>query len=146
MANFAILVPILWLVAIVLLIVLEAVTYQLVAIWFALGAAAALIASLLDASGTVQIVVFVAVSVISLIASRPLAKKIQAAPKEKTNADRIVGQNARVIQPILPGQKGRVMVDGQDWSAAGQDPQDSFQKEEEVRIARIEGVTLYVTR
>ena len=32
MANFAILVPILWLVAIVLLIVLEAVTYQLVAI------------------------------------------------------------------------------------------------------------------
>ncbi len=41
MANFAILVPILWLVAIVLLIVLEAVTYQLVAIWFALGAAAA---------------------------------------------------------------------------------------------------------
>ena len=51
MANFAILVPILWLVAIVLLIVLEAVTYQLVAIWFALGAAAALIASLLDASG-----------------------------------------------------------------------------------------------
>ena len=83
MANFAILVPILWLVAIVLLIVLEAVTYQLVAIWFALGAAAALIASLLDASGTVQIVVFVAVSVISLIASRPLAKKIQAAPKEK---------------------------------------------------------------
>ena len=42
MANFAILVPILWLVAIVLLIVLEAVTYQLVAIWFALGAAAAL--------------------------------------------------------------------------------------------------------
>ena len=54
MANFAILVPILWLVAIVLLIVLEAVTYQLVAIWFALGAAAALIASLLDASGTVK--------------------------------------------------------------------------------------------
>ena len=97
MANFAILVPILWLVAIVLLIVLEAVTYQLVAIWFALGAAAALIASLLDASGTVQIVVFVAVSVISLIASRPLAEKIQAAPKEKTNAHRIVGQNARVI-------------------------------------------------
>ena len=59
---------------------------------------------------------------------------------------RIAGQNARVIQPILPGQKGRVMVDGQDWSAAGQDPQDSFQKEEEVRIVRIEGVTLYVTR
>lgn len=146
MANFATLVPIFWLAAVILLIVLEAVTYQLVAVWFALGAAAALIASLLDASLTVQIIVFLAVSVISLIASRPLVKKIQAAPKEKTNADRLIGQSARVIQPIPPGERGRVMVDGQDWSAAGQDPQDSFQPGEEVRIVRIEGVTLYVTK
>lgn len=146
MANFATLVPIFWLAAVILLIVLEAVTYQLVAVWFALGAAAALIASLLDASLTVQIIAFLAVSVISLIASRPLVKKIQAAPKEKTNADRLIGQSARVIQPILPGERGRVMVDGQDWSAAGQDPQDSFQPGEEVRIVRIEGVTLYVTK
>lgn len=146
MLSFAILVPIIWLAAVILLIVLEAVTYQLVAIWFALGAAAALIASLLDLSGTVQIVVFIVVSALSLIASRPLAKKIQRAPKQKTNADRIIGQKARVIQPILPDQKGRVTVDGQDWSAAAQQPQQSFQVGEEVQVVRIEGVTLYVTR
>ena len=68
--------PILWLILVILLIVLEVATYQLVAIWFALGAAAALIVSLFELSGTVQIVVFIAVSALSLMASRPLVKKI----------------------------------------------------------------------
>ena len=44
--------PILWLILVILLIVLEVATYQLVAIWFALGAAAALIVSLFELSGT----------------------------------------------------------------------------------------------
>ena len=66
--------PILWLILVILLIVLEVATYQLVAIWFALGAAAALIVSLFELSGTVQIVVFIAVSALSLMASRPLVK------------------------------------------------------------------------
>lgn len=78
--------PILWLILVILLIVLEVATYQLVAIWFALGAAAALIVSLFELSGTVQIVVFIAVSALSLMASRPLVKKLQSAPKQKTNA------------------------------------------------------------
>ena len=66
--------PILWLILVILLIVLEVATYQLVAIWFALGAAAALIVSLFELSGTAQIVVFIAVSALSLMASRPLVK------------------------------------------------------------------------
>ena len=60
------------------------------------------------------------------------------------------GAGKTTLLNILGGMdrcdEGIVMVDGQDWSAAGQDPQDSFQKEEKVRIVRIEGVTLYVTR
>lgn len=83
-------------------------------------AAAALIVSLFELSGTVQIVVFIAVSALSLMASRPLVKKLQSAPKQKTNADRIVGQTAKVIHPITPDQKGRVMVDNLDWAAAAQ--------------------------
>jgi len=58
--------PILWLILVILLIVLEVATYQLVAIWFALGAAAALIVSLFELSGTVQIVVFIAVSALKI--------------------------------------------------------------------------------
>lgn len=138
--------PILWLILVILLIVLEVATYQLVAIWFALGAVAALIVSLFELSGTVQIVVFIAVSALSLMASRPLVKKLQSAPKQKTNADRIVGQTAKVIHPITPDQKGRVMVDNLDWAAAAQNRGESFEVGEEVSIVRIEGVTVYVQK
>ena len=108
MMSFA---PIIWLILVILLIVVEVATYQLVAVWFALGAAVALIVSLFDLSTTVQILVFVIVSLIALVLSRPMVKKLQSAPKEKTNADRIIGQTAKVLQPITPDQKGRVQVD-----------------------------------
>ena len=138
--------PIIWLALVIVLIVVEVATYQLVAVWFALGAAVSLIVSLFNLSTTVQIVVFVIVSLIALILSRPLVKKLQSAPKEKTNADRIIGQTARVLQPITPDQKGRVRVDGQDWSAAAQNKGESFAVGEDVTIVRIEGVTVYVQR
>lgn len=143
MMSFA---PIIWLILVILMIVVEVATYQLVAVWFALGAAVALIVSLFDLSTTVQILVFVIVSLIALVLSRPMVKKLQSAPKEKTNADRIIGQTAKVLQPITPDQKGRVEVDGQDWAAAAQNKGDSFAAGEDVTIIRIEGVTLYVQK
>ena len=140
--------PIIWLILIVVLIVAEVATYQLVAVWFALGAVASLLVSLLvslmGASGTVQLITFVVVSLLSLIASRPLVKKIQSAPKEKTNADRIIGQTAVVIHPISPEQRGRVEIEGQDWSAAAVNKEESFTTGQKVQIVRIEGVTVYV--
>lgn len=138
--------PISWLILVILLIVVEVATYQLVAVWFAVGAVAALVASLFELSGTVQIVVFVIVSAISLIASRPMVKKVQSAPKDKTNADRVIGRTARVIVPITAEQKGRVHVDGLDWSAAAQTMGECFEVGQEVIVARIEGVTVYVEK
>lgn len=136
--------PIIWLILIVVLIVAEVATYQLVAVWFALGAVASLLASLMGASGTVQLITFVVVSLLSLIASRPLVKKIQSAPKEKTNVDRIIGQTAVVIHPISSEQRGRVEIEGQDWSAAAVNKEESFATGQKVQIVRIEGVTVYV--
>ena len=127
--------PIIWLILIVVLIVAEVATYQLVAVWFALGAVASLLASLMGASGTVQLITFVVVSLLSLI---------QSAPKEKTNADRIIGQTAVVIHPISSEQRGRVEIEGQDWSAAAVNKEESFATGQKVQIVRIEGVTVYV--
>lgn len=138
--------PIVWLIVVIAMIVLEVSTYQLVTVWFALGAAVSLIASLFKVSGTAQIMIFVIVSLVSLIASRPLVKKIQSAPKEKTNADRVIGQIAKVIQPVSADNRGRIRVDGLDWSAAVQNKEDSFEIGEEAQVVRIEGVTAYIQR
>ena len=139
-------ITIVWFVLMVVFIVMEVGTYQLVSIWFALGALAALIVSLFDVSWVVCFVVFVVVSMVSLIASRPLVKKIQKSPKEKTNADRVIGQTAKVIVSIDPENKGRVELDGLTWSAAAVHPDASFPAGEYVKIVKIEGVTVYVEK
>ena len=87
--------PIIWLILIVVLIVAEVATYQLVAVWFALGAVASLLASLMGASGTVQLITFVVVSLLSLIASRPLVKrKFNRLPRKRPT------QTASSVRPL----------------------------------------------
>lgn len=135
-----------WFILMVVFVVLEVGTYQLVSVWFALGAIASLLVSLFHTSPIVQFVVFVVVSGVALVASRPLCKKLQSAPKEKTNADRVIGQTAKVISPVAFHVKGRVELEGLTWAAEAQQEGDSFSPGDYVVVKRIEGVTVYVEK
>ncbi len=138
--------PMFWLILAIVLGVIEAVSFQFVAIWFALGAVVAIIPSLLAAPMWLQFVVFLAVSVLSLVATRPFVKKFLTTRKVKTNADSLIGKIGIVVEPVsLAEAKGRVMVSGQSWWAMSED--GSFlEKEERVLIKAIEGVKLVVER
>ena len=59
--------PVLWLALIILFVVLEASTVQLVSIWLAAGSLAALIPAMLGMPLVVQVIVFVAVSAVCLV-------------------------------------------------------------------------------
>lgn len=135
----------LWLIAMVLLGVMEAVTTQLVTIWFALGALAALIASALHAPVWLQAVLFVLVSVVTLIATRPLVRKHLNSRKVPTNADRVIGRVGIVQDDVCNTRaQGTVTVDGAVWtarSATGDDIPSGVQ----VIAERIEGVKLIVS-
>ena len=85
---------ILWLVALIIFGVVEAATVGLASIWFAAGALAALILSAFLNSLLVQVVVFLAVSFVTLLLVRPLAQKYFNARRTATNADRVIGQEA----------------------------------------------------
>ena len=104
---------ILWLVALIIFGVVEAATVGLASIWFAAGALAALILSAFLNSLLVQVVVFLAVSFVTLLLVRPLAQKYFNARRTATNADRVIGQEAVVVQEIdnLRGL-GQVKVGG----------------------------------
>lgn len=106
----------LWLLAAIALVVVEGLTFNLVTIWFAIGSAAALIVSLVTSSFQVQFLVFVAVSLVCLLAFRPLAARLKS-PPEATNGDRNVGRTATVLTPLSPDATGRVRLDGVDWNA-----------------------------
>lgn len=76
----------LWIAAIVVFGVVEAVTAGLVSIWFVPGAVAGLIAAMAGAGLLIQLVLFLAVSAAALAATRPLVKKLSAGRAVPTNA------------------------------------------------------------
>ena len=133
-----------WLIAMVLFGVLEAVTVGLTSIWFAVGALAALIAASFEAAVLVQIVIFLVVSFLTLLLVRPLAQRYINDRKEATNADRVIGQEAVVIQTInnLKGE-GQVSVSGAVGTARSQE-ESPIPAGTQVRVLRIEGVKVIV--
>ena len=134
-----------WAVAIVVFGIFEGVTAQLVSIWFVIGSVAALISVPLKAPIWLQIVIFFAVSLIVLIATRPIIKKKLEPKLEKLNADRCLGQDAVVIEEINNLlSKGQVKTDGKVWSARSSD-KNIIPEGEVVTVEKIDGVKLIVT-
>lgn len=137
---------IVWIIAIVLFSAIEAATVQLISIWFVLGSVAAFISSLFEAAWHVQIIIWLVVSVISLILTRPLAKKKLNAKVQPTNADRCIGEIATVIEEINNNAAtGQVRVDGKVWSARNVND-ETIEADTLVRVERIEGVKLIVSK
>ena len=111
-----------WAVAIVAFGFLEGITAQLVSIWFVLGSIGALITAFCGGDIKLQLIVFVAVTLVTLIATRPIVKKRLNSKVEKTNADRCIGQDAVVTEEINNLlSTGLVKADGKTWSARSSD-------------------------
>ncbi len=134
----------LWIAAIVVFGVVEAVTAGLVSIWFVPGAVAGLIAAMAGAGLLIQLVLFLAVSAAALAATRPLVKKLSAGRAVPTNADRVLGRTARVTETIdNDSASGAVYVDGKTWTARSADG-SVLPAGSRVEIRRMEGVKLIV--
>lgn len=133
-----------WLVVIVVMAVIEIVTLGLTTIWFAGGALAAFLASLLGASVLVQSILFIVVSVVLLSFTRPWAVEYFNKDRARTNADSLIGETGIVLQEIdnLKAQ-GMVSVRGQEWTARAAD-NTVISKETQVEIVEISGVKLLV--
>lgn len=135
-----------WLIALVALAVLEGVTVTLVSLWFALGALAALITSFFVDNIWIQFAVFLVVSLATLLVIRPLTRRYVTPSQVATNADRAVGAEGIVIQAIDNRKaQGQVTVSGAVWTARSES-EEVIPQGAQVRVLRIEGVKLIVTR
>lgn len=135
---------IVWICAAVLFGIFEALTVQLVSVWFVIGAVAALASSLLGAKLYVQIIVFIAASFLMLLITRPLVKKKLTVKMQPTNADRCIGKAATVTEDIDNiNATGQVKVDGQIWSARSSNS-SVIKKGTNVTVEKIDGVKLIV--
>lgn len=136
---------ILWLVILIISIAVEALTLGLTSIWFAGGALVAVVATAVNAPVALQVILFLAVSLLLLFFTRPIAVKYFNKERVKTNVESLVGRQAIVISEIdnLQGI-GQVTVNGQEWSARSFDPDKILAVGTVVNIVAIDGVKLIV--
>ena len=109
---------IIWTIIIVMSVIVEAATINLVSIWFAAGAVLALIGDQTGLSTAWQIAIFAISSTLIIAATRPLAKKYMRGRITRTNLDRIIGKHCLITETITPDQKGEAKVNGSLWSAS----------------------------
>ena len=134
-----------WLGLVVIFALLEAASAQLTTVWFACGALVSFILTLCGVKSiTVQVIVFLAVSVLALILTRPLVKKVLHKRVEATNADRYIGETGITLTEInnIDG-KGEVKVNGTVWTARSL-TEEPIPRGVKVRVKRIDGVKLIV--
>lgn len=136
---------ILWLVVLIVTIGIEIATLGLTTIWFSGGALIAMVAAALNLPVAVQVLLFLTVSLILLIFTRPVAVKYFNKDRIRTNVESMVGRQAIVISEIdnLQGI-GQVTVGGQEWSARSCDDKVHLDVGAVVEVVAVSGVKLIV--
>ena len=135
-----------WFILFVIFVAAEIVTAgALVSIWFCFGALAAMFAAMAGMSFTIQMVIFIAVSVVLLIFTKPFAKKLLNGRIEATNAPALIGKYGIVTEEINNIEAGgAVKIDGKIWTARSSDEREIIKEVAEVKILDIQGVKLIV--
>lgn len=134
-----------WLIVFIVLTAIEMATFQLVTIWFAVGAVAAFIVSMFSVSLEVQLIVFLAVSMLLLILVRPVAGRFLQTKTVKTNVDSLIGDYAMVTARIHNQEGfGKAVIRGQEWTAAAEKDDEIIEAGTRVVVTGIRGVKLIV--
>lgn len=134
-----------WLALFAAFIIIEALTVQLVTVWFAVGAFCSFVASFFTESLPVQLLIFIAVSAIALLVTRPLVRRLTSSKKLPTNADMYIGEEGLSLEKIDNiAATGLVKVKGSLWTARSFDDSLVIEKNTPVVVEKIEGVKLIV--
>jgi membrane protein implicated in regulation of membrane protease activity len=135
-----------WLAVFVVAFILEAITQDLVSVWFGLGALVCVCISGVT-EWWVQLIVFVVVSAIALIATRPIVKKILERNERKTNTDDYIGQHVKTISNVTKFDGGEVKLNGIIYTAIlMEDSDEEILKDEVVEVVAIKGNRLVIKK
>ena len=135
-----------WLIAAIVLVIIELLTAGFGVICFAIGALFSALTGYLGAGLLWQLLVFAVTSVLTFVFLRPVLLKVldRKSKEVKTNADALIGKVAIVSETIDPKMNlGRVAVDGDDWKAVSKDG-SVINKGEKVEIVSRDSIILTV--
>ncbi|MCI8668972.1 MAG: NfeD family protein [Lachnospiraceae bacterium] len=135
---------IVWLGIFLILLVLEIISLGLTTIWFAGGALAAFAATLLGANVIIQAVLFLAVSLVLLFVTRPIAVKYFNKNLTRTNVENVIGKTAKVSSRIdNVNSLGEAVLEGETWMARSEN-NEIIAEGTLVTVVAVEGVKLIV--
>ena len=130
-----------WLIFFIILVIIELITVNLVTIWFAFGALVTSLVSLYTTDTVILLAVFTLVSLLLLLITKPVVKKLKVKKVVATNLDQVIGKTGVVTEPIAKDKIGEVKVLGKRWSAYSD---REISKDKKVKILSISGVKLMV--
>lgn len=138
-----------WLIAAIVLVIIELLTAGFGVICFAVGALFSALAAFLGMDSLMwQLLIFAVASVLCFIFLRPVVLRFldKKSKDVKTNADALIGKTAMVSETIDPSaNQGRVAVDGDDWKAISADS-SVINKGEKVEIVSRDSIILTVKK
>lgn len=135
-----------WGLFLILTIVVEAATVDLVSIWFTLGAIVGLILAIFNVPLWVQILVFAVVSIISLIVGRILLKKfVKKSKSEPSNFDRYIGQVIILKTGVDKFNHGSALIGDVTWTVSVNED-IRFEAGDRCIVDAIEGNKIIVSR
>ena len=137
--------PWVWVAVTIICIVIESLTLSLTTIWFGISSFLLVFLAFTPIPFGAQLFIFVALSLVLLIFTRPVVKKKLNKKQIATNYERIIGQIAVVTKKITALDKGSVKINGMEWTAAVKED-ITLEKGSKCIIEEIAGVTAYVNK
>jgi membrane protein implicated in regulation of membrane protease activity len=137
-----------WLIAAIVLVIVEIMTAGFGVICFAIGASCSALVSGLGGNLTWQVAVFVVVSMLAFIFLRPVVIRFldKKSKNVKTNAEALIGRIGVVSERIDAEQHtGRVAIDGDDWKAVSEDG-SVIEKGANVEIIKLDSIIITVRK
>lgn len=128
-----------WLAVIVLAIIIEFLTADMVTIWFAGGGIVAMILAIFELQWFIHVPAFVAVSTVLVLCFRKLVLKKLSSAESRVNADSAIGKEFTLLSNIEFGVRGSIRVNDVVWSAVGENEHDVILAGATVQVIRLEG-------
>ena len=117
MSDLAIIMMVIWGATIIIAVLVEMYTCEIISIWFAPGGIVALVLAPFDVHPAIQVVVFLAVAALGFFAFRPLAKKCLIKPTEDIHITKTqIGNEVRLTEDSVDG-KSTILINDVEWRA-----------------------------
>ncbi len=135
-----------WIALAIVMVLVEITTVQLVSVWFMVGALCAALTTLFTDSIVIQLAVFVGVSLLALLVTRPLVRRLKENRVQlRTNIDRLPGEKGVMLKPVENTESvGQAKVLGKVWSLKTDNP--PLKEGDTVRVIAVDGVKLIVEK